>query len=222
MAKSLKIRSWLVVEPSANAETVHSAGADVTVLELEDALDSRNAIGEFCRAWADLAPAADLSFLLPAFPSARTEAAVDLAIRHGAASVVLRGARNGADVQRLDMALRVAEIHAGLAPGETQIVALADTAGILAAPSFERCSNRLVALGWEGGYDRFSDTARLAAGTIALTAAATGIAAIDAVSPAGDAAGLLSDCERARANGFSGKLCRSLDQIPIINRIFSV
>ncbi|CDZ66681.1 Citrate lyase beta subunit [Neorhizobium galegae bv. orientalis] len=222
MAKSLKIRSWFIVDPSAKAATVHSAGADVVVLDLTDVPESRNAVGDFCRAWADLAPAAELAFLLPAFSSARTEAAIDLAIRYRAASVVLPGARSGAEVQRLDMALRVAEIRAGLAPGKAQIVALADAAGILAASSFARCSNRLAALGWEGCYDPSSDTARLAAGTIALTAAAAGIAAVDAASPAGDAAILLSDCERARANGFSGKLCRSSDQVPIVNRIFSV
>ncbi|WP_245441311.1 hypothetical protein [Neorhizobium sp. T7_12] len=192
------------------------------MLDLTGLPESRNAVGDFCRAWADLAPVAGLSFLLPAFSSARTEAAIDLAIQYGAASVVLSGARSGAEVQRLDMALRVAEIRAGLAPGKTRIVALANASGILAASSFERCSNRLAALGWEGSYDPSSDTARVAAGTIALTAAATGIAAVDVVSPAGDAAAFLSDCERARANGFSGKLCRSSDQIPIVNRIFSV
>ncbi|WP_172723841.1 aldolase/citrate lyase family protein [Neorhizobium sp. T25_27] len=222
MAKSLKIRSWFIVAPSAEASTVHSADADVVVLDLTGLPESQNAVGDFCRAWADLAPVAGLSFLLPAFSSARTEAAIDLAIQYGAASVVLSGVRNGAEVQRLDMALRVAEIRAGLAPGKTRIVALANASGILAASSFERCSNRLAALGWEGGYGPSSDTARVAAGTIALTAAATGITAIDAVSPAGDAATFLSDCERARANGFSGKLCRSSDQIPIVNRIFSV
>ena len=221
MAKSLKIRSWFIVDPAAKPAAIHSAGADVTVLDLADAPESWNAVGDFCRGWAGLAPAADLAFLLPVFSSARTEAAVDLAIRHGAASVVLRGARNGAKVQRLDMALRVSEIRSGLAPGMTRIVALADAAGILAASSFERCSNRLVALGWEGGYGPSSDTAYFAAGTVALAAAATGIAAIDAVSPAGDTAPLQSDCERARANGFSGKFCRRPDQIPIINRIFS-
>lgn len=120
------------------------------------------------------------------------------------------------------MVLRVAEIRAGLAPGRTQIVALADAAGILAASSFERCSRRLVALGWEGGYDPFSDTSRIAAATIALAAAAAGILAVDAVSSAGDAAAFLSECERAKANGFSAKLCRSPDQVAIVNRIFSV
>jgi citrate lyase subunit beta/citryl-CoA lyase len=222
MAKSLKIRSWLVVDPSAKAATVHSAGADVTVLDLTDVPESRNAVGDFCRAWADLAPAADLSFLLPAFSSAGTEAAIDLAIQYGAASVVLRSASNGADVQSLDMALRVAEIRAGLAPGKTAILALADAGGVLAAFSFERCSTRLEALGWEGGYNALSDTAGFAAATIALVASAAGVAAIDAISPDSDAATFLSECERARANGFSGKLCRSPDQIPIINRIFNV
>ncbi|KAB1086823.1 hypothetical protein F4V91_10535 [Neorhizobium galegae] len=218
----MKIRSWLVVDPSVGAATVRSAGADAIVVDLTGPPESWNAATSLDRQWADLAPDGRLAFLLPAFSSGRTEAAVALASQYGAASVILSGARSGAEVQRLDVALRVAEIRAGLAPGKTQIVALADAAGILTASSFGRCSRRLAALGWEGGYDSSSDTARLAAATIALTAAAAGITAVDAVSPVRDAAAFLSECERARANGFSGKLCRSLDQVAIINRIFSV
>lgn len=221
MAKSLKIRSWLVVEPSANAATVHSAGADVTVLDLTGPPESWNAVADFHRGWTDISPRDRLAFLLPAFSSARTDAAVDIAVRCAAASVILSGARNGAEVQRLDVTLRVAEIRAGLIPGHTAIAALADAAGILAAPSFERCSTRLQFIGWESGHDPLSDTARFAAAATALAASAAGVVAIDAVSPTSDAAAFLSECERAITNGFSGKLCRSLDQIPIINRIFS-
>lgn len=222
MAKSLKIRSWLVVDPSVEAATVRSAGADAIVVDLTGPPESWTTVSSPERQWTDLAPVGQLAFLLPAFSSGRTEAAVALASQCRAASVILSGARSGAEVQRLDMALRVAEIRAGLAPGRTQIVALADAAGILTAPSFEHCSRCLVALGWEGGYKPFSDTARIAAATIALAAAAAGITAVDAVSPAGDAAAFLSECERARANGFSAKLCRSPDQVAIVNRVFSV
>lgn len=221
MAKSLKIRSWLVVEPFANAATVHAAGADVTALDLTGSPESWNAIADFCREWAEVVPDKRLAFLLPAFSSTRTDAAVDIAVRHGAASVILSGTRNGAEVQRLDMALRVAEIRAGVVPGRTAITALADAAGILAAVSFERCSTRLKSIGWEGGHSPLSDTARFAAAAIALAASAAGVAAIDALSSTSDKATFLSECERARTNGFSGKLCRSLDQVPIINRIFS-
>ncbi|WP_197032569.1 aldolase/citrate lyase family protein [Rhizobium sp. CF080] len=217
----MKIRSWLVVEPSANAAMVHSAGADVTVLDLTGSPESWNAVTDFHRGWTDISPHDRLTFLLPAFSSARTNAAVDIAVRCAAASVILPGARSGADVQRLDTMLRVAEIRAGLIPGHTAIAALADAAGILAAPSFERCSTRLKFIGWESGHDPLSDTARFAAAAIVLAASAAGVAAIDAVSPTSDAATFPSECETARMNGFSGKLCRSLDQIPIINRIFS-
>jgi citrate lyase subunit beta/citryl-CoA lyase len=222
MAKSLKIRSWLVVDPSAEAATLRSAGADAIVVDLTAPPESWDAVTSPERQWIDLARAGQLAFLLPAFSSGRTDTAVTLASQCRTASVILSGARGGAEVQRLDMVLRVAEIRAGLAPGRTQIVALADAAGILAASSFERCSRRLVALGWEGGYDPFSDTSRIAAATIALAAAAAGILAVDAVSSAGDAAAFLSECERAKANGFSAKLCRSPDQVAIVNRIFSV
>ncbi len=192
----------------------------MTVLDLTGSPDSWNAIADFCREWADLSPEDGLAFLLPAFSSARTDAAADIAVRHGAASVILSGARNGAEVQRLDMALRVTEIRSGSRPGEIAIAALADAAGILAAGSFERCSDRLKSIGWEGGHDPLSDTARFAAAAMVLAASAAGMAAIDALSLIGDAT-ILPECERAKANGFSGKFCRSRDQVPIINRVFS-
>jgi citrate lyase subunit beta/citryl-CoA lyase len=217
MAKSLKIRSWLVIEPSAKAAAVHSAGADVTVVDLTGAPESWNAAGDFCREWG-MSPDNRPAFLLPALSSGRTEAAVEIAIQYGAASVVLAGTRNGAEVQKLDMVLRVAEIRAGTVPGKTEIIGLANAAGILASSGFARCSPRLKAVGWEGGYDPLSDTARVAAATIALAASVAGVAAIDTISPTSDAAAFLSECERARINGFSGKFCRSVDQIPIINR----
>lgn len=219
MAKSLKIRSWLVVEPSADAATVHSAQADVTVLDLMGAAESWNAAVDFCRAWAGISPVPP-AFLLPAFFSARTDAAVEIAVRCGAGSVVLTGVRGGGEVQRLDMALRVAEIRAGQVPGKTRIIALADAAGVLSASAFERCSARLTALGWEGGYGHLSDTARFAAAAIVLAASAAGAAAIDAMSAEGDEATFRTECQRAKANGFSGKLCRSVRQIPIINQVF--
>lgn len=219
MAKSLKIRSWLVVEPSADAATVHSAQADVTVLDLTGDAESRNAAGDFCRAWAETSSAPP-AFLLPAFPSARTDAAVEIAVRCGAGSVVLTGVRGGGEVQRLDMALRVAEIRAGQVPGKTRITALADAAGVLSASTFERCSARLMALGWEGGYGNLSDTARFAAAAIVLAASVADAAAIDAMSAEGDETTFRIECQRAKADGFSGKLCRSIRQIPIINQVF--
>ncbi|SMF69529.1 citrate lyase subunit beta / citryl-CoA lyase [Xaviernesmea oryzae] len=221
MPKSLKSRSWLIVEPSAEPAAVQSAGADRILLDLTGSSVSWQAVSEFSKAWSDMEPDQPLSFLLPPFLSGRTETAAGNAVRAGAVSVFLSGARSGAEVQRLDVILRVEEIRGGDAPGGTAIVALANAAGMLAAASFERCSRRLRGIGWEAQGGPLSDTARLARATIRLAASAAGVVALDAVSPTGDDAAFRSECLAARENGFAGKLSRQSRQIPIINHVFA-
>ncbi|MGK6316787.1 hypothetical protein [Neorhizobium sp. DT-125] len=221
MRKPLKTRSWLIVEPFTDAAAAHSSGADRILLDLTGPSASWQAVSGFCRVWVDMEPDQPLSFLLPPFLSGRTEIAAERAVRAGAASVFLSGARNGAEVQRLDVALRVEEIRGGRAPGGTAIVALAHAAGMLAAASFERCSARLEGIGWEAQGDPFSDTARLARATIGLAASAAGVVALDAVSPTDDDTAFRSECLTAQESGFAGKLSRQNRQIPIINHVFA-
>jgi len=220
MKETPKIRSWLIVGPSADMSTIHAAGADRLVLDLTGSPESWGAVAGFCKAWAELDPDQPPAFLLPSFASMRTEVAAEYAIRAGAVTVLLGGTRNGAEVQRLAVVLRVEELRCGRPPGSTAIVALADAAGILAAASFERCSERLLGLGWELDLDPLSDTARLARAAIGLAASAIGVMAIDAVSPTGNTS-FQAECRIARENGFAGKLSRRFDQIQIINHVFA-
>ncbi|MCC2610182.1 hypothetical protein [Neorhizobium petrolearium] len=220
MKETPKIRSWLIVEPSADMATVHAAGADRLVLDLTGSSESWESVAGSCKAWAELDPDHLPAFLLPPFASMRTEVAAEYAIRAGAVTVLLGGTRNGAEVQRLAVVLRVEELRFGRPPGSTGIVALADSAGILAAASFERCSDRLYGLGWEQDFDPLSDATRLARATIGLAASTIGVMAIDAVSPTRNGP-FQSECRIARENGFTGKLSRRLDQIQIINHIFA-
>jgi citrate lyase subunit beta/citryl-CoA lyase len=219
MENPWKIRSWLLVEPSADPADIIRSGADRIVADLTGSVESWRPLEDFWRTCAEAA--IPLCVLLPPFSSARTEAAVELAVRAGADSVLLEGARGGIDVQRLDVLLRVAESKAGRPAYDTSIVALADAAGILAAASFQRCSRRLTGLGWHIQGAAVSDTVRLARGTIALAAAAAGVMAMDAVSDTTDEAGFRSACIAARNGGFHAKLSRLTVQIPTINQVFS-
>ncbi|MFB9950799.1 hypothetical protein ACFFP0_18260 [Rhizobium puerariae] len=216
----MKIRSWLLVEPSADIAKIRDAGADRIVVDLAASVDDWKAVAGFCTAWAEIEVHRPPAFLLPPFSSGRTEAAAELAVRCGANHVFLAGARNGAEVQRLDVVLRVEELRSGRPPAATAIVALADDAGVLAAMSFERCSRRLSGLCWEAHLDVRSDASRLARATIGLAASAAGVIALDSLSGTGDEAAFRKECLAARENGFTGKLCRDLRQIPIVNRIF--
>lgn len=221
MPKSLKTRSWLIVEPSADLARIHSSGADRIVLDLTGAAGPAKTAAHFCKTWKERYPNDRIDLLLAPFSSGDAEKGAELAVQLNANSVLLTGARSGADIQRLDVILRVAEVRTGAIAGSTGIVALASSAGILAASSFRRCSTRLRALGWEAQGDPLSDTARLARVTIGLAASAAGVVALDSVSPVGDEAAFQSECLVARQNGFTGKLSRQHHQISIINRIFT-
>lgn len=220
MNEKSKMRSWLIVEPSTDMATVPAVGADRLVFDLTGSPGSWETAADFCRASAEVDPDHSPAFLLPSFSSMRTEIAAEYAIRAGAVTVFLGGARNGAELQRLAVVLRVEELRRGRPLGSTAIIASVDAAGILAASSFERCSTRLSGLAWELDFDPLSEACRLARATIGLAASAIGVMAIDAVSPTGDAA-FQSECRFARENGFTGKLTRRPDQIPTINHIFA-
>jgi citrate lyase subunit beta/citryl-CoA lyase len=221
MENPWKIRSWLLVHPSADPAEILGSAADRIVADLTGPPESWQALEDHHGFWAQ-APT-PLCVLLPSFSSGRTEAAVELAVRTGVDSVLLAGARSGADIQHLDVLLRVAEAKAGRSGSDTSIVALADAAGILAAKSFQRCSRRVSGLGWhvEGISSPSSDIVSLARGTVGLAAAAAGVMAVDAISDEADEAGLTSTCIAARNSGFHGKISRLTSEIPIINQIFS-
>ncbi|WP_162894741.1 hypothetical protein [Rhizobium terrae] len=216
----MKIRSWLVVEPVADADFAYSSGADAIALDLSGTEDFPEPAHRLRGAWARLCSERILAALLPPFTSGRTEAAAEFAVRLGAAVTFLSGARSGAEVQRLDATLRVAELHNAVTPGGVAIVPLADASGLLAAGTFHNCSRRLGGIGWDRAFDPFSDTARLARATVGLAASASGVAAIDPASPTGDEAAFRFECGTARESGFVGKLCRLPAQIPIINDVF--
>lgn len=224
MENPWKIRSWLLVHPSADPAEILGSGADRIVVDLTRPPESWQALEDLHGFWTQ-APT-PLCVLLPPFSSGRTEAAVELAVRTGVDSVLLAGARSGADIQHLDVLLRVAEAKAGRSGSDTSIVALADAAGILAAKSFQRCSRRVSGLGWhvEGVSSPSSDIVSFARGTVGLAAAAAGVMAVDTISDEADEAdeaGLTSTCIAARNSGFHGKISRLTSEIPIINQIFS-
>jgi citrate lyase subunit beta/citryl-CoA lyase len=205
-------RSWLVVsQPPPPA-----AEADRLVLDLTNQPD----LNAFSLS-AEAAGGIERAALLPAASSPELEAMASVAVSAGCASVILSCAASGADVQRLDVLLRVVEAVAGTA--SLRIVALLDERGLLAAQSFQNCSTRLVALGLQtcSPHDPTSDVARLSRAQLVLAARSANLHAIDTRSEQTDMESFRLECMDARRNGFDGKFTALPQQVAIINSVFA-
>lgn len=163
-----------------------------------------------------------------------SEQALRTIIRSKPAGVVLRGCRAGADIQRLDVLLSVAEAEEGVELGTTHIIGMTD--GVLPPPNseaaFKQKSRRLAGLLWDWrllakflGARRSKDAdgrwtqAFAEARTATLMCAkAAGIAAYEFAS---DVADLDRVCREARADGFDGRATETPGDIVTINSTFS-
>jgi len=144
---------------------------------------------------------------------------------------------NASDVLQLDHFLSALEEREGIALGHTRILPVAtEVAGALfSLNTYAGCSARLAGLTW-GAEDlatsvgastnkkdngEFDDTFVLARSLCLLAAAHAGVQAIDTLSVDFRNIELLqADVQRARRQGFSGKLAIHPDQVSIINQGF--
>lgn len=151
--------------------------------------------------------------------------------------IVLPKPLNASDVLQLDHFLSALEEREGIAFGHTRILPVAtEVAGALfSLNTYAGCSARLAGLTW-GAEDlatsvgastnkkdngEFDDTFVLARSLCLLAAAHAGVQAIDTLSVDFRNSELLqADVQRARRQGFSGKLAIHPDQVSIINQGF--
>lgn len=198
-------RSWRIT-PSGNLQQ--------TAISVVDNIDAHTPPGAWMRIEA----------------GQETADSIRRAAASGLAGIVLGNAREGADLQRVDVLLSAAEALSGRPVGGMGIVARAadHPAGVLALSSFADKSPRLVALG--GGGDtlrhalglasREAEPLRQARGLLVLAAAAAGVPAL-----AGAEAGLAPEdfealCRRDRDQGFHGKFVTSDEEARIVNAVF--
>ena len=153
-------------------------------------------------------------------------------------AIMLPKAEGGASIAHLDAKMTVREALHGLPDGETRIVALAtETAkAMFVAGTIAGASQRLSGLTWgaedlsaelgaESNRDadgRFTEPYQLARSLCLVAAAASGVQAIDTVYVDfrnGD--GLRHEAEKARRDGFTGKLAIHPSQVEIINDVFT-
>ena len=240
----MTLKSLLFVPGDSEKKLAKAAntGADALLLDLEDAVSqdrlpaARGLVLDYLKShdrssqqvWVRINPLntplslPDLVAVMPGKPD----------------GIVLPKPLNASDVLQLDHFLSALEQREGIKAGLTRILPVAtEVAGALfALNSYAGCSARLAALTW-GAEDlatavgastnkkdngEFDDTFVLARSLCLLAAAHAGVQAIDTLSvDFRDADSLQADVQRARRQGFSGKLAIHPDQVAIINAGFT-
>ena len=219
-----------------------STGADALLLDLEDAVSqdrlpiARGLVLDYLKShdrssqqvWVRINPLntplslPDLVAVMPGKPD----------------GIVLPKPLNASDVLQLDHFLSALEEREGIKAGDTRILPVAtEVAGALfSLNTYAGCSARLAGLTW-GAEDlatavgastnkkdngEFDDTFVLARSLCLLAAAHAGVQAIDTLSvDFRRADSLQADVQRAKRQGFSGKLAIHPDQVAIINAGFT-
>ncbi|MCP4385099.1 MAG: CoA ester lyase [Hyphomicrobiales bacterium] len=214
-----------------------AAGADVAVLDLEDAVavsektsartSAREALAELegvCRA-----------VRVNAFETGLTAGDVDAVVSADLDVIVLPKVEAAEDLRRIDRLLSRAEAANEVAPGSIRVLALIETcAGISAAAEIARGGGRLLGLAF-GAVDLGNDlglptlrgdmTAALAYGRakIVYDARAAGLPPpLDGpFMQVRDQGALEEDSKISRGLGHGGRICIHPDQVPVVNRVFA-
>ena len=240
----MRLRSLLFVPGDSERKFARGrdAGADVLILDLEDAVAPSQkdmARATVARLLDDLAPRAWRFFVRPnPFDTGLTLTDLAAVVRPGLDGLLIPKADGARDVERIGHYLDALEAKAGMAPGTVKIavVATETPAAMFALGSYAPAHPRLVGLTWgaedlaaaigatdnkeeDGSWTRPYQQAR----SLCLYAAANaGVAPIDTLfADYRDSAGLEQDCRRARRDGFTGRIAIHPDQVETINRCFS-
>ncbi len=239
------MRSWLFVpgDSERKLEKAASAGADIVIIDLEDAvaIDRKAAAREITAAALQdgaLAKSATVFVRINAFDTDLLDADLAAVIPHAPTGVMLPKSGGGADVVKLDHYLKVAEAEAGIDDGATAIAIVAtETAGSLfELGTYAGSSPRLSAMAW-GAEDlsadlgaetnrrddgTYADPYRLARTLCLAGARAADVLAIDTVfTDFRNLDGLAEEAAEARRDGFDGKLAIHPDQVAVINDVFT-
>ena len=221
-----------------------SVGADCLILDLEDSVAPAKKAAARPLAAAFIA-ATRRAHKRPKLyvrinPIDTAEWALDLAgvLASGPDGILLPKARSAADVATLAKALDQGEAKAGIANGQTRIMALVTEmpAAILTLSSYLDASPRLDGLTW-GAEDlsavlgssatrepggAWTSPYKLARDLCLFTAVAANCQPIDTVYvDFKNTAGFAEDCRVAARDGFTGKMAIHPDQVPTINAAFS-
>jgi citrate lyase subunit beta/citryl-CoA lyase len=217
------------------AEKVFHCGADIAIVDLEDAVPH----AEKTAARALLTDALRQRGATRAYVRINGVATswchqdVMAAVAAAADGIMLPKAESGEDVRRVDWLLSQLEAAAGRSPGTIELIPLIESAkGVLCAADIAASTGRVRCLAFGGG-DYTSDVGiewteteeefAYARAQLVHASAAAGIdAPIDTVVlQVRDVDRFSKSAERAKRMGFQGKLCIHPDQVPAANGVFS-
>jgi citrate lyase subunit beta/citryl-CoA lyase len=238
------MRSLLFVpgDSDKKLEKAPNCGADVLILDLEDAVapsakaKARAAIGDYLKSMKERR--SRYYVRVNALSTGLTDADLDTVMPGKPDGIMLPKSAGGADVVALGAKLAAREAINGLADGATKIIPIAtETASsIFQMGSYPGASARMEALTW-GAEDLSAEVAaetqrlldgsytepyRLARSLTLFAAVASQVAPIDTVfTNFRDYDGLKRESLAARRDGFHGKLLIHPDQVAVVNEIFT-
>jgi citrate lyase subunit beta/citryl-CoA lyase len=219
-----------------------SSGADVLLLDLEDAIapdskpQARAMAAEFIAGRPKDAP--PLYVRINDLESGLAGADLEAVVSARPDGVMLPKAKSSADIRTLSGMLDPLEEKAGLAAGALSLIVLAMEApeAVLNAASFQEPHPRVTGYTW-GAEDlaaalaahanrdesgRYAEPFTLARNLCLYASAAAGVHAIDTVYvDVRDLEGLERDAREAARDGFSGKAAIHPDQVAVINEVFT-
>lgn len=242
----MPMRSWLFVPGDSEKKLakVASCGADVVIVDLEDAVapQAKAAARELARDWLVQQRRSGAPFQcwvrINAVDTSLWRDDVDTVIAARPDGVMVPKASGPAQLQMLSAELHDREQRNGLPLGSTRLLPLVSEtpAAALSIVAYTAATlPRLAGLTWgaedlsaaigaarkRDGEGRWTDTFRMVRAQVLLTAHACRVAAIDTLhADFRDLAGLERAARESQADGFAGMLAIHPDQVAVINAAF--
>jgi citrate lyase subunit beta/citryl-CoA lyase len=240
----MRLRSLLFVPGDSERKFAkgRAAGADVLILDLEDAVApsmkaaARGSVAE----WLGEAVTVEASLFVRVNPLDTGLTANDLAamVRPGLAGILVPKANGAHDIATIAGMIDPLEAAAGMAPGTVKIMVVATETpqAMFALGSYTPPHPRLIGLTWGaedlaaaiGATDnkepdgQWTEPYRFARSLCLFASASAGVVPVDTLyADFRDGAGLEADCRRARRDGFLGRIAIHPDQVETINRCFT-
>jgi citrate lyase subunit beta / citryl-CoA lyase len=240
----MRMRSLLFVPGDSERKfaKAREAGADVLILDLEDAVapsrksDARAMVADLL----DEREARPWKFYVRINPLDTGLTLEDLAavVKPGLDGVLVPKANGAADLLKIAHYCDALEAAWGIAKNSVAlaVVATETPAAMFQLGSYRADTPRLSAITWgaedlaaaigatgnKEGDGSWTEPYRQARSLCLYAAAQAGVSPIDTLyADFRDADGLARDCRRARRDGFTGRIAIHPDQVPIINDCFS-
>ncbi|MEO0031438.1 MAG: hypothetical protein RIS94_1196 [Pseudomonadota bacterium] len=240
----MRLRSLLFVPGDSDKKFARAitTGADVLILDLEDAVAPGQKVEARARVAGWLARAGEIPARLfvrvNPLESGLTASDLQAVVRPGLAGILVPKANGARDIAMIAAMIDTLETAAGMKHGAVRIAVVSTETpqAMFALGSYTPPHPRLVGLTWGaedlaaaiGATDNkeadgsWTEPYRIARALCLFAAASAGVAPIDTLyADFRDAEGLERDCRRARRDGFTGRIAIHPDQVDTINRCFT-